>query len=303
MDGRINEISEPIEGCWISVVDPTATELVELSQKYQIDLDHLKAPLDEEERSRIEVEDNYTLIIVDVPITEERKEKNYFVTIPCGSILTELCLITICLMDTPVLSNFKEGRVRNFWTYKKTRFILQILFRNASLYLQYLRIIDKKSDEVEKQLHISTKNQELIELLELEKSLVYFSTSLRGNELVLERLLKIEKIKQYPEDEELLDDVIIENKQAIEMSDIYSNILSGTMDAYASVISNNLNIVMKVLAVITIVMSIPTMIASFWGMNVPVPFADSPFGFFGLVGVSLVLTVIGSIVLGKKKTF
>lgn len=217
--------------------------------------------------------------------------------------MTELCLITICLMDTPVLSNFKEGRVRNFWTYKKTRFILQILFRNASLYLQYLRIIDKKSDEVEKQLHISTKNQELIELLELEKSLVYFSTSLRGNELVLERLLKIEKIKQYPEDEELLDDVIIENKQAIEMSDIYSNILSGTMDAYASVISNNLNIVMKVLAVITIVMSIPTMIASFWGMNVPVPFADSPFGFFGLVGVSLVLTVIGSIVLGKKKTF
>ena len=303
MDGRINEISEPIEGCWISVVDPTATELVELSQKYQIDLHHLKAPLDEEERSRIEVEDNYTLIIVDVPITEERKEKNYFVTIPCGIILTELCLITICLMDTPVLSNFKEGRVRNFWTYKKTRFILQILFRNASLYLQYLRIIDKKSDEVEKQLHISTKNQELIELLELEKSLVYFSTSLRGNELVLERLLKIEKIKQYPEDEELLDDVIIENKQAIEMSDIYSNILSGTMDAYASVISNNLNIVMKVLAVITIVMSIPTMIASFWGMNVPVPFADSPFGFFGLVGVSLVLTVIGSIVLGKKKTF
>lgn len=121
MDGRINEISEPIEGCWISVVDPTATELVELSQKYQIDLDHLKAPLDEEERSRIEVEDNYTLIIVDVPITEERKEKNYFVTIPCGIILTELCLITICLMDTPVLSNFKEGRVRNFWTYKKTR--------------------------------------------------------------------------------------------------------------------------------------------------------------------------------------
>ena len=156
---------------------------------------------------------------------------------------------------------------------------------------------------MEKQLHISTKNQELIELLELEKSLVYFSTSLRGNELVLEKLLKIEKIKQYPEDEELLDDVIIENKQAIEMADIYSNILSGTMDAYASVISNNLNIVMKVLAVITIVMSIPTMIASFWGMNVPVPLADSPHGFAVLVIASLILTVIGGIFLGKKKMF
>ncbi|HJC83043.1 MAG TPA: magnesium transporter CorA family protein [Candidatus Anaerostipes avicola] len=303
MDHQMNEISEVIEGSWISLIHPTAAELVQVSRDYKIDLDHLKAPLDEEERSRIEVEDDYTLIIVDIPVTEERKEKEYFLTIPCGIILTNEVIITVCLMETPVLTDFRDGRVRNFWTFKRTRFILQILYRNASLYLQYLRSIDKKSDEVEKQLHISTKNQELIELLELEKSLVYFSTSLRGNELVLEKLLKIEKIKQYPEDEELLDDVIIENKQAIEMADIYSNILSGTMDAYASVISNNLNIVMKVLAVITIVMSIPTMIASFWGMNVPVPLADSPHGFAVLVIASLILTVIGGIFLGKKKMF
>ena len=303
MDHQMNEISEVIEGSWISLIHPTAAELVQVSRDYKIDLDHLKAPLDEEERSRIEVEDDYTLIIVDIPVTEERKEKEYFLTIPCGIILTNEVIITVCLMETPVLTDFRDGRVRNFWTFKRTRFILQILYRNASLYLQYLRSIDKKSDEVEKQLHISTKNQELIELLELEKSLVYFSTSLRGNELVLEKLLKIEKIKQYPEDEELLDDVIIENKQAIEMADIYSNILSGTMGAYASVISNNLNIVMKVLAVITIVMSLPTMIASFWGMNVPVPLADSPHGFAVLVIASLILTVIGGIFLGKKKMF
>ena len=303
MDHQLNEISEVIEGSWISLIHPTAAELVQVSREYKIDLDHLKAPLDEEERSRIEVEDDYTLIIVDIPVTEERKEKEYFLTIPCGIILTNEVIITVCLMETPVLMDFRDGRVRNFWTFKRTRFILQILYRNASLYLQYLRSIDKKSDEVEKQLHISTKNQELIELLELEKSLVYFSTSLRGNELVLEKLLKIEKIKQYPEDEELLDDVIIENKQTIEMSDIYSNILSGTMDAYASVISNNLNIVMKVLAVITIVMSIPTMIASFWGMNVPVPLSGSANGFAVLVIASLILTVIGGIILGKKKMF
>ena len=303
MDHQLNEISEVIEGSWISLIHPTAAELVQVSREYKIDLDHLKAPLDEEERSRIEVEDDYTLTIVDIPVTEERKEKEYFLTIPCGIILTNEVIITVCLMETPVLMDFRDGRVRNFWTFKRTRFILQILYRNASLYLQYLRSIDKKSDEVEKQLHISTKNQELIELLELEKSLVYFSTSLRGNELVLEKLLKIEKIKQYPEDEELLDDVIIENKQAIEMSDIYSNILSGTMDAYASVISNNLNIVMKVLAVITIVMSIPTMIASFWGMNVPVPLSGSANGFAVLVIASLILTVIGGIILGKKKMF
>jgi magnesium transporter len=196
-----------------------------------------------------------------------------------------------------------DGRVRNFWTYRKTRFFLQILNRNAAMYLQYLRMIDKKSDEVEKKLHISTKNQELIELLELEKSLVYFTTSLRSNEVVLERMLKIEAIKKYPEDEELLGDVIIENKQAIEMADIYSNILSGTMDAYASVISNNLNIVMKVLAVITIIMSIPTMIASFWGMNVPVPLEDNPHGFAILLLLSAVLTIAGYLILSKKKMF
>jgi magnesium transporter len=270
---------------------------------YQIDLDHLRAPLDEEERSRIEVEENYTMIIVDIPVTEERKEKEYYVTIPCGIIITKDNILTICLEDTPILEGFMDGRVRNFWTYRKTRFFLQILNRNAAMYLQYLRMIDKKSDEVEKKLHISTKNQELIELLELEKSLVYFTTSLRSNEVVLERMLKIEAIKKYPEDEELLGDVIIENKQAIEMADIYSNILSGTMDAYASVISNNLNIVMKVLAVITIIMSIPTMIASFWGMNVPVPLEDNPHGFAILLLLSAVLTIAGYLILSKKKMF
>lgn len=303
MEDRIHEVSEVSEGTWISLIQPTASELVEISKEYNIDLDQLKAPLDEAERSRVEVEDDYTLVIVDIPVTEERKEKEYFLTIPCGIIVCRDIIITVCLMDTPMLSGFCDGLVRNFWTFKRTRFILQILYRNASLYLQYLRIIDKKSDQVEKKLHISTKNQELIELLELEKSLVYFSTSLRGNELVLEKLLKLERIKQYPEDEELLDDVIIENKQAIEMADIYSNILSGTMDAYASVISNNLNIVMRVLAVITIVMSIPTMIASFWGMNVPVPLAKSPHGFLILVIASLILTIIGGFILGRKKMY
>lgn len=303
IDNTIQQVSESSEGCWIALTAPTAAELLETATKYEIDLDHLRAPLDEEERSRIEVEDDYTMIIVDIPITEERKEKEYYVTIPCGIILTQDYILTICLEDTPILEGFMDGRVRNFWTYRKTRFFLQILNRNAAMYLQYLRMIDKKSDEVEKKLHISTKNQELIDLLELEKSLVYFTTSLRSNEVVLERMLKAEVIRKYPEDEDLLDDVIIENKQAIEMADIYSNILSGTMDAYASVISNNLNIVMKVLAVITIIMSIPTMIASFWGMNVPVPLANDPYGFAIVLIFSAVLTLAGYWILEKKKLF
>lgn len=305
-DGKIRERTEPEAGGWIALTNPTAAEILEVSARYEIDIDDLKAPLDEEERSRIEMEDHYTLILVDIPIIEERNEKDWYGTIPMGIIMREDIMITVCLMETPILTAFMEGRVRGFNTYWKTRFILQILYKNASLYLQYLRIIDKKSEVIERKLHQSQKNQELIELLELEKSLVYFTTSLRSNEVVLEKLLRNEKIKKYPEDTELLEDVINENKQAIEMANIYSGILSGTMDAFASVISNNLNIVMKFLATITIVMSIPTMVASFYGMNVNsagMPFADSPYGFVIVLGFAVVLSLIVAWIFSKKDFF
>ena len=306
IDGSIHQIQEAQDGCWIALTNPTATEIFEISELFEIEVDDLRAPLDEEERSRIEVEDNYTLILVDVPMIEERNEKDWYGTIPLGIIITDKMIFTICLEDTQVLTRFMEGRVRNFFTYMKTRFILQILYRNASMYLRYLRIIDKKSAQVEEKLHLSTRNQELIELLELEKSLVYFTTSLRSNEVVLEKLLKVESIKKYPEDTELLEDVIIENKQAIEMANIYSGILSGMMDAFASVISNNLNIVMKVLAIITIVMSIPTIVFSAYGMNVNssgMPFADNPWGFLIIILFSVAISIIAALILSKKKFF
>ena len=292
IDGAIHEIQEPQEGCWIALTNPTATEIFEISEQFGIEVDDLRAPLDEEERSRIEVEDNYTLILADVPAIEERNEKDWYVTIPLGIIVT--------------LTRFMEGRVRNFFTYMKTRFILQILYRNASMYLRYLRIIDKKSEQIEEKLHLSTRNQELMELLELEKSLVYFTTSLRSNEMVLEKLLKVESIKKYPEDTELLEDVIIENKQAIEMANIYSGILSSMMGTFASVISNNLNIVMKVLAVITIVMSIPTIVFSAYGMNLSaagMPFSRTPWGFLIVIILSVVASIIAAIFLSRKKFF
>lgn len=304
IDDSIHQVNEIHDGCWVALSTPSATELLDISNRFQIEIDHLRAPLDEEERSRIEVEDGYTLIIVDIPKVEERKGKDYFVTIPCGIILTEKIIFTVCLVDTPVLDVFMDGRVRNFWTYKKTRFILQVLYKNASMYLQYLRNIDKKSDEVEKKLHIATRNSELIELLELQKSLLYFTTSLRSNETVLEKMLKIESIKQYPEDTELLEDVIIENKQAIEMSHLYSGILNGTTDAYASIISNNLNIVMKFLAMVTIIMSIPTVIGSFWGMNLQgIPGAGDPLGFVKIVVFSVAVTIVGAFWLQRKNLF
>ena len=306
IDGAIHEIQEPQEGCWIALTNPTATEIFEISEQFGIEVDDLRAPLDEEERSRIEVEDNYTLILADVPAIEERNEKDWYVTIPLGIIVTQKMIFTVCLEDTQVLTRFMEGRVRNFFTYMKTRFILQILYRNATMYLHYLRIIDKKSEQVEEKLHMSTRNQELLELLELEKSLVYFTTSLRSNEMVLEKLLKVESIKKYPEDTELLEDVIIENKQAIEMANIYSGILSSMMGTFASVISNNLNIVMKVLAVITIVMSIPTIVFSAYGMNLSaagMPFSRTPWGFLIVIILSVVASIIAAIFLSKKKFF
>lgn len=297
----INEIEQ---GCWVVMTDPSATELLEISESCRIDIDHLRAALDEEERSRIEVEDDYTLILVDIPTMEERNNKDRYVTIPLAIIVAKDVIVTICLEETKVLKGFMDGRVRDFYTYKKTRFILQILNKNASVFLQYLRIIDRKSEEIEHKLHISTKNSELIDLLELEKSLVYFTTSLRANEVVLEKMLKIDNIKQYPEDTELLEDVIIENKQAIEMANIYSGILSGTMDAFASVISNNLNIVMKFLATVTIVMAVPTMIASFFGMNVGgIPGVNSPYGFGIVIFVTLIITVIIALICKKKDLF
>ena len=305
-DGAMHDKEEMQPGCWIALTNPTASEIIDIADAYQIDPDHLKAPLDEEERSRIEVEEEYTLVLVDIPSIEERSGKDWFVTIPLAIIMTNDVLITVCLEETPVLTSFMDGRVRDFHTFMKTRFILQILYKNATQYLQYLRIIDKKSEVIERKLHQSQKNEELIELLELEKSLVYFTTSLRSNEVVLEKLLRTEKIKKYPEDTDLLEDVIVENKQAIEMAGIYSGILSGTMDAFASVISNNLNIVMKFLATVTIVMSIPTMVASFYGMNVNsrgMPFANHPYGFVIVLGFALALSLLVAYIFNKKDLF
>ena len=191
IDNNVHQINEAQEGSWIALINPTATEIVEIAEKYNIDVDHLRAPLDEEERSRIEVEDHYTLILVDIPMIEERNDKEWYGTIPMGIVVTDDKIFTVCLEDTPVLSSFMDGRVRNFFTYKRTRFILQILYRNASLYLHYLRIIDKKSDEVEQKLHKSQRNQELIELLSCRNSLVsLYQPPCGQNEVVLEKLFK-----------------------------------------------------------------------------------------------------------------
>lgn len=286
---------------WVHLINPTAEEIQYVYDALNVDIDFLRSSLDEEERARLEVEDGHTMVIFDTPIVEVEGDGYVYNTIPVGIVLTENNIITISLKDVPVLKYFYDFRMIKFSTKKRNRMFLQILYRNAALFLTYLKQVDKMSTKVEEGLHKSMKNKELIQMLKLEKSLVYFATSLKSNEVVMEKLLRMSFIKKYPDDLDLLEDVIIENKQAIEMCNIYRDILSGTMDAFASIISNNLNIVMKLLTSLTVIIAIPTLIASLWGMNVPVPFKSNVFGFAIVVAIALVCSLVSVIFMIKKK--
>lgn len=300
--GRLRELDDLEPGAWVNLCAPTEEELARVGAALDIDTDLLRAALDEEERSRIDFEDGHMLVLVDTPTVEAQQGRGFvYSTIPFGIILTEQNIVTVCVKENALTRAFSESPVKNFSTKKKNRMTLQLLYRNATLFLFYLREVDKASMRVENELHISMKNKELIQMLGLEKSLVYFSTSLKGNEIVLEKLLRMDFVKAYPDDTELLEDVIIENKQAIEMSIIYRDILSGTMDAFASVISNNLNIVMKLLAAITIILTVPGIVFALWGTNVPLPFEGSPFGFWIILGIATALTSAAVWVMYRKR--
>ncbi len=292
------------EGVWVNLVNPNEEEIKKVNNALNVEMDFLRAALDEEERARIENDNGQTLIIVDTPVTEKEGDRmTLYTTIPLAIILMKHIIITVCLKEDTLLSDFSSNKVKTFFTQYKTRFVLQVLHRNATKYLQYLKHIDKTSNRIEQDLHKSMKNKELIQMLKLEKSLVYFSTALKSNEVVLEKLMKYEHIKNYPEDTDLLEDAIIENKQAIEMANIYSSILTGTMDAFASIISNNLNIVMKFLTSVTIVMAIPTMISSFFGMNVSLPLAGRPYSFWIIVVLAVVMSAVTGFTMIRKKMF
>ena len=302
VDNRIQQISQAEEGCWISAISPTEEEVSYLVKDLGADQEFVRAALDEEETSRIEKEEDQTLVIVDYPTQQKETDNNtiLYSTMPMGIIIMEKMVITVCLKENPVISEMANGMVKNVQPHLKTRFLFTCLLRIAVRYLQYLKQIDKISHYVEQQLHKSMRNKELIQLLGLEKSLVFFSTSLKANEMTLEKVMRGRIIKLYDEDEDILEDVLIEVRQAIEMCNIYSNILSGTMDAFASIIANNLNIVMKVLSCITIVMAVPTIVSSFYGMNVPnIPIPN----FWFPIGITIILMAIVAIIFIKKDMF
>ena len=308
INGQVEQINKPENGSWLCLSEPTDVELATVASQTGIDLADLRAPLDDEERSRVDVEGDYTMVIVDIPTVEERGGRDWYETIPLSIIVTEGLIITVCMQDTPVLHPFMEGTIRGFNTFMKSRFILQILYRNATMYLRYLRLIDKESDRLEARLRTSTKNREIIVLLEMSKTLVYFATSLKSNEIVLEKLMTLNRIKQYPDDEDLLEDAITENKQAIEMANIYSGVLANMTDAFASIVSNNLNVTMKSFTIISIVLSIPTLIFSMYGMNfVPgqlgMPFTDKTWGFTLIIVISIVLSALVTWFLTRSRMF
>lgn len=270
VEGRLCEIEQAEPGCWISMVNPTETEISTIEEDMGVDRDYIRAALDEEEPSRIESDDGVTLIVVDYPVAEQDNDPDrtlFYSTVPMSIITTEKNVITVSAKENSVLDEIAKGVVKGIQPQFKTRFVFTILLRIANRYLQYLKQIDKISNYVEGRMYKSMQNKGLIQLLGLEKSLVYFSTSLKSNEAILEKLMRGRYLKLYEEDQDLLDDVIIEVKQAIEMTNIYSNILAGTGDTFASIISNNLNIVMKRMTTFTIIIAVPTIVYSFYGMN------------------------------------
>lgn len=303
-NGKVQEINEYLPGCWIALTEPEKNECEEVASKYGIDIADIRAAMDDEESSRIEAEDNYTMVLFDIPAIEIRHNQQAYTTIPIGIIWTESVIITICSEETPILQMFMRNYVKGFSTKKRVRFCYQILLRASMLYQSYLRVIDKKRMEMEEQISSKTEDADIINLHELESNLVYFDTSLRANRLVLEKVSRYSKIRKYPEDQELLEDVMVENQQAIEMTQIYRDIMRGTRELMSSVLDNRLNNVMKYLASITIVMSIPTIISGLYGMNVDsrwMPLANAPFGFGIICGITLLICIITLLILKKRK--
>jgi magnesium transporter len=306
---RITELKfENLEkGCWIDLRSPTSEELLIVAQKTGVMADFLTAATDEEESARIEIESDQVLILIDIPIFRSNKD---YETLPLGIVITEDYFITVCLEQNALIGELTASAPGLFDTAKKTRFLFQLLFRSATLYLKYIRNINKRTDELEKHLRQSMENDELFKMLDLEKSLTYFSASLRGNYILTERLLRLRATKQmsqiirvFEEDEDLLEDVIIEYKQAIDMVEMYMRILSSMLEVFANIISNNLNMVMKFLAAMTIIMAVPTMIASFWGMNVPVPLSETTQGFAVICVIAFSIAFVTAYLLWKKRLF
>jgi magnesium transporter len=304
LENRYIELDKVEKSCWINVVNPERQELEKLSHEISVPFDFLTDPLDIDERARIENEEGVLLIVLRIPDYDENDSEVPFITIPAGIILTkDGSVVTICSSDLTELLELYVGRGKYIVTGNRSVFVLRIFLKTALLYLKFLKEINRRTRDTEKELQKSLKNEELIKLLNIEKSLVFFTTALKSNELMMERLLKTKMLALTPDDEDMLEDVIIENKQAIEMVNIYSNILSGMMDAFASVINNNMNAVMKILTAMTILLMIPTLVTSIYGMNIQLPFQNFRYAIGIVAGISIALSLSAALFFFKKRWF
>ena len=300
-DGTLEKLKNIETNTWIDLVEPTEEEIKEVVEKTDIPANLLIKLLDSDEVARIEKEDDATLIIIDVPYVIDKKIKNKYSTLPLGIISYKNYLVTIAVKETEVVQDVMENRVKSVFTMKKSRFLIQILHRVATLYLKYLKEINLEIEAKEKNLINATNNKYLLQLMNIQKSLVYFVTSLKSNDIILEKLEKGNLIEFYEEDMDVLEDAIIENRQGIETSLIYREIIASLQETYSGVISNNLNEIMKFLAGITIVFSIPTMIASFMGMNVPLGvLANNDYSFLFIMSISIFSAFVIALILKKK---
>jgi magnesium transporter len=307
-DRTLRELEEPQYGCWVNISPPFShEELEELSQQFDIPLDFLTDSLDIDERSRYEREDDIRLIVVNTPILNEIEEENdaIYITVPIGIILTPDQFITITAYENPVLQLFLDGKVRGFNTNDESAFVLQIMEQNVYRFLTCLKKLNLKRNLIEKELYDSSRNKELKQLLSIEKSLVYFVNSLSANELLKMKMKRTDflTIRDDEDKSDLFEDIIIDNSQALEMANIYTNILNGTMDAYGSIISNNLNITIRRLTLITIILMVPTLVASFYGMNIPLPLEGKPYALPIIVAVSISLSLLVTWYFQRKRLF
>ena len=298
---NFNKIEKPVKGCWINMVSPTDNEIRKISRSVRIKEHLLRYPLDIAEKAHIDTEDDSILIIVDSPATETKNNQKIYTTMPLGMIIVrDEIFITISQVKINSVYKVLSENKFNVQTDKKSRFTFQILYSIAQDYIRYLTYINKDLDKFENQMLKTMSNKELLKMVTFEKTMVYFNASVKGNQVVLEKLKKGKVLPLYDEDEDILEDTLIENRQAIEMIQTYSEILNGIVDMFGTIVSNNLNTVMKWLTAITLVISIPTMIASFMGMNVDFPFDTSTVGFYGVILISIIVTLIITFFLKKK---
>ncbi len=301
-DHRLTEAAEVGEGVWIRMTAPTVAETNHLAAELGLEQGDLRAALDAEESARISLEDGYTLILVDIPSKVADAGTGIYTTLPLGIVLTQRMVITVCSVDTPLLNAFTDNLIRDFSTRKKMRFVYQILYRAATMYQQELRLVDRRRVEIEQNLGGTLRDRDLIELHNLESTLVYFATSLRADNTVLDRLTRYKRLEQYPDDTELLDDVMVEMRQAIEMTGIYRDDVKGTRELFSAVLDNRLNSAMKYLTSITLLMAVPTVVSGLYGMNVELsgmPFAARQSGFAIVCGIILVVCSASAWVLHK----